>query len=70
MYSYNTFYSPNLNGFSPYELVFWKKILIDLERDPNVEVSEVYKKYYELLNKRLEYLENVQFNSKKSLYAK
>ena len=25
MYSYNTFCSPNLNWFSPYELGFWKK---------------------------------------------
>ena len=32
------------------------KVPIDLETDRNVKVSGAYKEYYELLNKRLEYL--------------
>ena len=50
MYSYNTIYGPNLNGFSPYELVFGRKpkVLIDLKTDANVNVSGTYKEYYEL----------------------
>ena len=55
---YNTFNSSNLGNFSPYELVFARKlkILLDLETDPDIKVSGTYKDYYTLLNKRLQYL--------------
>ena len=48
MYSYDNIYSTNLNGFSPYELVFGRKpkVLIDLETDPSGTVSGMYKEYY------------------------
>ena len=41
--AYNTFNSPNLGNYSPYELVFSRnpKILLDLETDPDIMVSGV-----------------------------
>ena len=47
-YSYNTFHKPNLNGFSPYELVFAikPKLLIDLESHSSVKVSGNLKESY------------------------
>ena len=53
--AYNTFNSPNIGNYSPYELVFGRKpkILLDLETDPDMKVSGLYKDYYTLLNKRL-----------------
>ena len=58
---YNTFNSPNLGNYSLYELVFGRKpkVLPDLETDPNIKVSETYKDYYTLLNKRLKYLQEI-----------
>ena len=66
MFSSNTFGRPNLNGFSPYELVFGRKpkLIINLEIDPNVKVSGTFKEYYELLSKRLEYLQKLLFDFK------
>ena len=63
-FAYNIFNLPNLCNHSPYELVFRRKpkILIDLERDPDVKVSGTYKDYYTLLNKRLHYLQNLLQN--------
>ena len=57
-FTYNTFDSPNLANFSPYELVFGRKpkILLNLETTPDIKVSGTFKDYYELLNKRLKYL--------------
>ena len=58
---YNTFNSPNLGNYSPYELVFGRKpkVLLDLETDPDIKVSGTYKDYYTLLNKRLKYLQEI-----------
>ena len=55
---YNCYDSPNLDGHSPYELVFGHKILISpkLEIQPEVVVSGTFKDYYERLNKNLKYL--------------
>ena len=55
---YNTFNSPNLGNYSPYELVFGRKpkVLLDLETDLDIKVSGTHKDYYTLLNKRLQYL--------------
>ena len=57
-FAYNTFNSPNLASHSPYELVFGRKpkLLLDLETDPDVNVSGTYKEYFLQLSKRLEYL--------------
>ena len=66
--AYNTFNSPNLGNYSPYELVFGRKpkVLLDLETEPDIKVSGTFKDYYTLLNKRLKYLQNIlqQFKSK------
>ena len=59
--AYNTYNSPNLSSYSPYELVFGRKpkLLLDLETDPDIKVSATYKEYYEKLEKRLKYLHNI-----------
>ena len=66
--AYNTFNSSNLGNHSPYELVFGRKpkVLLDLDAHPDITVSETFKEYYTLLNKRLKYLQNIllQFKSK------
>ena len=57
-FAYNTFSTPNLANFSPYELVFGRKpkVLLNLETMPDIIVVGTFKDYYDLLNKRLEYL--------------
>ena len=49
----NTFNSPNLANYSPYELVFSRKpkLLLNLEMMPNIEVTGTFKDYYNMLNK-------------------
>ena len=56
-FAYNTFNTPNLASYSPYELVFGSKpkFLLNLET-PDIKVSSTFKDYYKLLNKRLQYL--------------
>ena len=57
-FAYNTFNSPNLANFSPYELVFGRKpkLLLDIETDPDIKVVESFREFYMLLGKRLQYL--------------
>ena len=57
-FAYNTFNTPNLGNYSPYELVFGRKPkqLLNLETMPNIKILSTFKDYYELLNKRLKYL--------------
>ena len=52
-FAYNTFNSPNLGNYSPYELTFGRKpkLLLNTESNPNIKVSRNFKEYYELLNK-------------------
>ena len=59
--AHNTYNSLNLSNYSPYELVFGRKLklLLDLETDPDIKVSATYKEYYERLEKRLKYLQKV-----------
>ena len=72
--TYNTFNSPNLANYSPYDLVFGRKpkILLDLETDPDTKVSGLFKDYHTLLDKRLKYLQDIlqQFKSKPFGYNK
>ena len=58
--------SPNLGKYSPHELTFGRKpkTLIDLESNPDIKVSKSFKEYYELLNKRIKYLQDILFNFK------
>ena len=59
--AHNTYNSLNLSNYSPYELVFGRKLklLLNLETDPDIKVSATYKEYYERLEKRLKYLQKV-----------
>ena len=51
--AHNTFNSPNLANYSPYELTFGRKpkILIDIETDPDIKISGNFTEYYKLLEK-------------------
>ena len=68
-FAYNTFNTPNLAKYSPYELVFGRKpkILLNLEMIPDVKISGSFKEYYKLLNKQLKYLHKIiqKFKSKR-----
>ena len=64
--AHNTFKSPNLGNYLPYELVFRRKpkLLLDLEMDPDIKVSVSYREYYERLEQRLKYLQKVLLDFK------
>ena len=53
-FAYNTFNSPNLGNYSPFELTFGRKpkVLLNTETNPDIKVSTNFKEYYDLLNKR------------------
>ena len=65
-FAYNTFNSPNLGNYSPYQLTFGRKpkLLLNAESNPDIKVSRNFKEYYELLNKRIKYLQDILFNFK------
>ena len=48
-FAYNTFNSPNLGSYSPYELTFGRKprLLLNVETDPDIKVSRNFREYYE-----------------------
>ena len=52
-FAYNTFNTPNLVNYSPYELVSGRKpkILLNLETSPDIKFLGSFKECYELLNK-------------------
>ena len=56
-FAYNTFNTPNVGNYSPYELTFHRKpkLLIDVELDPDIKISRNFREYYDLLNKRIKY---------------
>ena len=58
MLCYNGYSSPNLNGYSPYELVFGHKMTLSHELEIKVDtvVSGTFKNYYEKLKKNLQYM--------------
>ena len=60
-FAYNTFNSPKLANYSPYDLVFQRKpkLLLDVETDPDIKVVGTFKEYYTLLVKGLQYLHRV-----------
>ena len=65
-FAYNMFNTPNLGNYSPYELTSVRKpnVLMNLETNPDIKVSRSFKEYYELLNKRIKYLQDILFNFK------
>ena len=66
MFAYNTFNSPNLGNYIPYELTFARKpkLLLNVDSNPDIKVSKNFKEYYELLIKRIKYLQDILFNFK------
>ena len=58
----NTFNTPNLGN----ELTFGRKpkLLLNIESNPDIKLSRNFREYYELLNKRIKYLQNILFNFK------
>ena len=58
MLCYNGYSSPNLNGYSPHELVFGHKMTLSHELEIKVDtvVSGTFKDYYEKLKKNLQYM--------------
>ena len=65
-FAYNTFNSPNLGNYSPYELTFGRKpkLLLNVETNPDIKLSSNFREYNESLNKRIKYLQNLLFNFK------
>ena len=65
-FAYNTFNSPNVGNYSPYELTFGRKpkLLLNMESNPDIKVSSNFREYYELLNKGIKYLQNILFDFK------
>ena len=57
-FAYNTFNTPNLGNYSPYELTFGRKPrpLLNSDSNPDIKASGTFKEYHELFNKRLKYL--------------
>ena len=71
MFAYNMVNIPKFGNYSPYELTFGRKpkMLIDLESNPDIKVSRSFREYYELLNKRIKYLQDTLFNFKSKRLA-
>ena len=65
------FHTPNLGNYSPYELTFGRKpkLLFNIESNPDIKVSRNFREYYELLNKRIKYLQDILFNFKSQRLA-
>ena len=65
-FAYNTFKSPNFRNYSSFELTFGgkPKLLLNTETNPDIRVSTNFKEYYDLLNKRIKYLQDILFNFK------
>ena len=71
MFAHNTFNTPNLGIYSPYELTYSRKPrpLFNLDSNPDIKVSGTFKGYYESLNKRLKYLHDILLNFKSKRLA-
>ena len=65
------FNTPNLWNYCPYTQTFGRKpkVLMNLETNPHIKVSRTFKEYYELLNKRIRYLQDILFNFKSKKLA-
>ena len=66
MFAYNMFNTPNLGNYRPYELTFGRKpkVLLNVESNPDIKGSKTFREYYELLNKRIKYVQDILFNFK------
>ena len=65
-FAHNTSNSPNIGNYSPFELTFGRKpkVLLNTETNPDIKVSTNFREYYNLLNKRIKYLQDILFNFK------
>ena len=65
------FNTPKLGNYSPYELTFGRKpkLLLNIESNQDIKVSRNFREYYELLNKRIKYLQDILFNFKSQRLA-
>ena len=65
------FNTPNLGHYGPYELTYGRKprSLLNLDSNPDIKVSGTFNKYYESLNKRLNYLHDILLNFKSKRLA-
>ena len=63
-FAYNTFNGQNLGKNTPFELTFGRKpkLLLNVETNPDIKVSRNFKEYYDSLNKRIKYLQNLLFS--------
>ena len=70
-FMYNMFNTLNLGNYSPYKLTFGRKLrpLINLDSNPDIKVSGTFREYYELLNKRIKYLQDILFSFKSKRLA-
>ena len=65
-FAYNTFNSPHLGNYSPFELTFGRKpkLLLNTETNLDINVSTNFKENYELLDNRIKYLQDILFKFK------
>ena len=70
-FAYNMYNTPNVGNYSPYKLTFGRKpkVLLNVETNPDIKVSRSFKEYYELLNKRNKFLQDILFNFKSKRLA-
>ena len=63
-FAYNSFNSPNLGNYSLYKLTFGRKpkSLLNVETNPDIKGSRNFRECYDLLNKRIKYLQDILFN--------
>ena len=65
-FAYNMFNTQNLGNYNPYELTFGRKtkLLLNVESNLYIKVSKSFREYYELLNQRIKYLQDIPFHFK------
>ena len=71
MFAYNTFNTPNLGNYSHTSSLLvgnWRLWLI-WNQTQIIKVSRSFKEYYELLNKRIKYVQDTLFNFKSKKLA-
>ena len=61
MFAYNIFHHSQLRKLLPNELIFGRRprILINIETDPDIKISDTFKDYHMMLTKRLHYLQKM-----------
>ena len=62
---------PSPGNYILYELTFGRKpkLLLNIESNPDIKVSRNFGEYYELLNKKIKYLQDILINFKSQRLA-